>query len=197
MKKYKEMERIIIDRESIDALEEDIIIRRGLERYMYVRQFVYGNVLDIACGVGYGSYLMSKNPDVKTITGIDKSERAIENANANFNKDNIIFKQGTPDTVNGHFDILVSLETIEHLPDPSVIKDMMDRCSINEMILSFPRKKTTHYNNYHLYDYTKEDIFRIFNGFECYKVYDIHDSTIMNFIRIERNGYTNEKRFII
>lgn len=66
--KKKEMERIVIDKENIDAIEEDIIIRRGIERYMYVRQFVYGNVLDIACGGGDGSYLISKNPDVKKIT---------------------------------------------------------------------------------------------------------------------------------
>ena len=55
--KKKEMERIVIDKANIDSIEEDIIIRRGIERYMYVRQFVYGNVLDIACGEGYGSYL--------------------------------------------------------------------------------------------------------------------------------------------
>ena len=66
--KKKEMERIVIDKANIDSIEEDIIIRRGIERYMYVRQFVYGNVLDIACGEGYGSYLMSKNPDVLKIT---------------------------------------------------------------------------------------------------------------------------------
>lgn len=91
MKKQKEMERIIIDREGIDNIEEDIIIRRGIERYMYVRQFVYGNVLDIACGVGYGSYLMSKNPDVVKITAVDKSEKAIANARESFQKNNIEF----------------------------------------------------------------------------------------------------------
>ena len=42
--KKKEMERIVIDKANIDSIEEDIIIRRGIERYMYVRQFVYGNV---------------------------------------------------------------------------------------------------------------------------------------------------------
>lgn len=195
MKKYKEMERIIIDQESIDAIEEDIIIRRGIERYMYVRQFVYGNVLDIASGVGYGSYLMSKNPDVKTITAVDKSEHALENARSSFQKENIRFVLGSPETVNGDFDVLVTLETIEHLPDPQILRDMADRCHINEIIISFPRKKTTHYNKYHLYDYTQEDIRRIFDNFECYRTYEIHDSTIMNLVRIERKGYTAPQHF--
>ena len=194
MKKYKEMERIIIDRENIDALEEDIIIRRGIERYMYVRQFVYGNVLDIASGVGYGSYLMSKNPDVNTITAVDRSEKAINNAKESFFKENIHFVLGSPETVTGEFDVLVCLETIEHIQDPSILREMVERCNISEIIISFPRKKTTHYNKYHLWDYTKEDICRIFRNFECYKVYDIHDSTIMNLVKINRNGFTPAKR---
>lgn len=195
MKKHKEMERIIIDKEGIDSIEEDIIIRRGIERYMYVRQFVYGNVLDIASGVGYGSYLMSKNPDVKMITAVDKSEHALENARESFQKDNVEFVLGTPETVIGDFDVLVCLETIEHLPDPKVLKEMVERCHINELIISFPRKKTTHYNKYHLWDFTQEDIHRIFNNFACYNVYEIHDSTIMNFVRIERDGYTKPQRY--
>lgn len=195
MKKYKEMERIIIDKESIDAIEEDIIIRRGIERYMYVRQFVYGNVLDIASGVGYGSYLMSKNPDVKTVTGVDKSEHALENARNSFDKENVRFVLGSPETVTGDFDILVCLETVEHLPEPKVLKEMVDRCNIDEVIISFPHKKTTHYNKYHLWDFTQEDICRIFNDFECYKVYELHDSTIMNFVRIRREGYTYPHRY--
>lgn len=195
MKKHKEMERIIVDRESIDALEEDIIIRRGIERYMYVRQFVYGRVLDIASGVGYGSYLMAKNPDVKRITAVDRSEQAIKNAKENFAKENINFILGSPEMVNDEFDVLVSLETIEHLSDPSILKNMVERCKISEIIISFPRKKTTHYNEYHVWDYTKEDILRIFDNYECYRECDIYDSTIMNLVKIDRNGYAPAKRY--
>ncbi len=195
MKKYKEMERIIIDREEIDAIEEDIIIRRGIERYMYVRQFVHGNILDLACGAGYGSYLMSKNPDVTSITAVDQSRKAIANAKENFSKNNIEFISGSPETVNGQFDILVCLETIEHLPDPAILKQMADRLEIPEIIISFPRKKTTHYNPYHLWDFKKEDIRRLFYGYECYRSCSIHDSSIMNFVKADRRKYTPPKSF--
>ncbi len=195
MKKKKEMERIVIDRESIDTMEEDIIIRRAIERYMYVRQFVYGNVLDLACGGGYGSYLMSKNPDVRKITGIDRNSDAVRNAIENFKKDNIEFLSGSPETVNGKYDILVSLETIEHLPNPAILKELADRCRIQEMIVSFPRKKTTHYNPYHLFDYTRDDVLRLFDNYVCYRTYDIHDSTILNLIKIGREGYTQPRRY--
>ena len=193
--KKKEMERIVIDKENIDAIEEDIIIRRGIERYMYVRQFVYGNVLDIACGGGYGSYLMSKNPDVKKITAVDKSEQAIANANAHFKRENIDYVLGSPETINGAFDVLVSLETVEHLQNTMILKEMVLRCRIPEIIISFPRKKTTHYNQFHLWDFTKGDMIRVFDGYECYRVYDIHDSTIMNFVKAERNDYQKPKRY--
>lgn len=36
---------------------------------------------------------------------------------------------------------------------------------------------------------------RVFDGYECYRVYDIHDSTIMNFVKAERNDYQKPKRY--
>lgn len=193
--KKKEMERIFIDKENVDNIEEDIIIRRMIERYMYVRQFVYGHVLDIACGTGSGSYLLSKNPDVKKITGVDISETAVSNASQNFNVENIEYILGTPETINGQFDVMVSLETIEHLENPAVLRELAERCGIKEIILSFPRKKTTHYNKYHLWDITREDVVRLFQGFECYRAYDIHDCTIMNLLRADRDVHMSPRRY--
>lgn len=186
-KKYKKMERIIIDKENIDYIEEDIIIRRGIERYMYVRQFVYGNILDAACGVGYGSYLLSKNPDVKSIVSVDRDKDAIKNANENFKRDNIKFLCSELSEIDGKFDMLVSLETIEHLPEPKILKELIDKIGVNEIVLSFPSKKTTHYNKYHIWDFDESDIMRILDNFQCYKTHEIGDSIIMNFIRIERD----------
>ncbi len=185
--KYKEMERIIIDKNNVDSIEEDIIIRRGIERYMYARQFVYGDVLDIACGIGYGSYLMSKNPDVHNIIAVDKNENTIKIANENFRSDKIKFILGQPEYITDIFDVLVCLETIEHLSDPTVLKNMVNRCGIKEIIISFPNKKTTHYNKYHIWDMNKEAVLELFDNFELYKTNYLHDSSIMNLIKIERN----------
>lgn len=193
---YKEMERIIIDKENIDRLEEDIIIRRGIERYMYVRQYVYGKVVDIASGVGYGSYLLSKNPDVQQINSYDKSNKAIEIANENFKNEKINFILGEPEQVNKQYDVLVCLETIEHLEKPTILNDMVERCNINEIIISFPNKKTTHYNKHHLWDFTEESVKRIFKNFQCYKVKEINDSTIMNLIRVNRRVH-NSKNYLV
>ena len=191
--KYKEMERIIIDKKNIDELEEDIIIRRGLERYMYARQFVYGNVVDIACGVGYGSYLMSKNPDVKSIVGYDRAEKAINQAKNNFCTDKTKFILGDPETVEGKYDILVCLETIEHLENPKILKELVDRCEINEIVISFPNKKTTHYNKYHVWDVMPQDIIKLFDDFQVFNIRDMDDSTIMNLVRINRSSAKHKR----
>lgn len=191
--KYKEMERIIIDKRSIDMLEEEIIISRGIQRYMYVRQFVYGHVLDIACGVGYGSYLLSKNPDVIEIKSVDRSEKAIMVGNENFKNDKIEFVLGEPECIDGKFDVLVCLETIEHLPKPEVLRNLVERCGIKEVIISFPNKKTTHYNSYHLWDISVEDVKRLFDKFVCYEERILDDSTVLNFIKADRLGVSERK----
>lgn len=154
---------------------------------MYARQFVYKNILDAACGVGYGSYLLSKNPDVKSIVSVDRDKDAIKNANENFKRDNIKFLCSELSEIDGKFDMLVSLETIEHLPEPKILKELIDKIGVNEIVLSFPSKKTTHYSKYHIWDFDESDIMRILDNFQCYKTHEIGDSIIMNFIRIERD----------
>ena len=72
-------------------------------------------VLDIACGVGYGSFLMAK--DANEVIGVDISEEAIEAANIKYKHPNLIFKTGSTDDIpvgDNYFDIVVSFETIEH-----------------------------------------------------------------------------------
>ena len=50
-----------------------------LQRYLFVKEFIKDkNVLDAACGSGYGSYFMATEGNAKSVTGIDISETAIE-----------------------------------------------------------------------------------------------------------------------
>ncbi|WP_408634680.1 hypothetical protein [Petralouisia muris] len=63
------------------------------------------------------------------------------NANQHFKRENIEFVLGSPETINSTFDVLVSLETVEHLQNPMILKEMVLRCRIPEIIISFPRKK--------------------------------------------------------
>ena len=78
MNNPKVRERIYMSRNKLQEIETDILNRRHVERYAMVRQWCKGSVLDISCGVGYGTFLISKNPDVTKICGVDIDQEAIE-----------------------------------------------------------------------------------------------------------------------
>ena len=89
-------------------------------RYLYATKLVENKVvLDIACGEGYGSYLLSQYAE--KVIGVDVDQIAINNAEDNYNNDNLEFKQGSASDIpidgEAIFDIIVSFETIEHIPE--------------------------------------------------------------------------------
>lgn len=157
------VERIKLTRQDAESIERDILIRRHIERYAIVRQYCYGRTVDCACGVGYGTHLLAKNADVDKIYGVDSDPEAIAHAQREFGGAKIEFVQGDLTTLTiPDVDVLVSLETIEHLPDPRTLNDLAQRCRVQEILVSFPAKKTTHYNPHHYWDLTVQDVLETF-----------------------------------
>ncbi len=76
------------------------------------------DVLDVACGEGYGSSLMA---DVaRSVVGVDISEEVVQHTSATYSKANLTFRQGSAialDFAEASFDVVVSFETIEHLAE--------------------------------------------------------------------------------
>lgn len=187
----KPVERIDMTLGRLDEIEKDILLRRHIERYAIVRQFVYGQVVDFACGVGYGTYLLSKNPDVEHIYGVDIDQDAIDRANEEFGRPNITFvKNDIRDFRLDRADVLISLETAEHLEDPTIIFDFAVRSGVKEAIVSFPSKKTTHYNRFHMWDLTLQDISDIFSpNFIVHNSFSFtFDTQFVHLLRVERDG---------
>lgn len=187
MKKVRgPVERIAMDREQLDTMETDIFLRRHVERYAMIRQHLYGTVLDCACGVGYGSYLVSKNPDVQQVIGVDCSPEAISHAQHEFGSDKTtflcddiaMFEPPMP------IDILVSLETIEHLMDRQALPSLARRLDVPHLILSFPSKKTTHYNAFHHHDFRRQDLIDLFDEYILYQNVDLHGEVEMLFFAL-------------
>lgn len=184
MKKIEPVERIYMTRQELQDMERDILNRRHIERYAMVRQWCHGNVLDFACGCGYGTDLISKNPDVEKIVGIDIDRSAIDWANENFSGEKIEFVCQDIREYEGRVDVLVTLETIEHIKDTSMIPNLAERLQIPRLFVSFPSKKTTHYNKYHFYDFNTQEIKDLFPNYELVEEIELHKEVkILNFLR--------------
>ena len=162
---------IYLSRNQLLEIEQKIRIQRHVERYALLRQFAKGVVCDAACGCGYGSYLLSTNPDVTTVIGVDADEDIIAFAQKEYEGDKTkFFNVNIGVWVSDRkIDMLFSVETIEHIENKDILPDFCDRNNINHVILTYPSKKTTHYNPYHLYDFNLQDILDIFNKFICYR----------------------------
>ena len=80
-------------------------------------------VLDIACGEGYGSWLL-REWGASEVVGVDVSDEAIAAANTQFAREGVRFLLSDASRVcdllgEERFDLIVCFETIEHVPDPA------------------------------------------------------------------------------
>lgn len=151
-------ERIFLTKQEMLEIENRIRLARHVERYALLRQYAYGNVVDIACGCGYGSYLLATNPDVTHVTGVDADAESIAHANKEFKNNKTDFVQSALENFTSpqKIDLLISVETIEHLKDISVFNAFLRRNAVDRFILTYPSKKTTHYNKHHHHDLNVE-----------------------------------------
>ncbi len=87
-----------------------------LHRYAFAREFVLQkDVLDIASGEGYGSYLLAGG--ARTVIGVDISKDAVLHAQTKYVAPNLQFRHGDCRCIpldNNSVDIVISFETIEH-----------------------------------------------------------------------------------
>ncbi len=143
-----------------------------LNRYFISKTYCSGKkVLDIACGEGYGSYLIS-TWGAKEVIGIDISKEAIKNANNNFNNSNLKFLEQDATNLealeDNYFDLVVSFETFEHVPNVEKYLKEIKRVAKEEAIIIISCPNDYYYypndeqkNPYHMAKYTFEDFKKI------------------------------------
>ena len=99
------------------------------------------NILEIGCGAGYMSHLMSTLGH--KVTGVDASTTGIENAKTQYPGCRFIkadIRDFPFDEVGGSFDVVLSMEVIEHLIYPSELMRIAGKClkPKGRLILSTP-----------------------------------------------------------
>lgn len=183
----KTKERIYPTKAEIEECLTSIRLVDHIRRYQLIKRYCFGKVVDIACGVGYGSYLLSNNPDITQIIAVDRSDDALNHASENFTSPKISFVKSEINDFACECDTLVSIETIEHIKNVEIYKSMVERCKPSIFIVSFPDKKSTHFNEYHFHDFKEGDLKRIFNGYICAKTIEENDVKLLVFTKLNDN----------
>lgn len=113
------------------TLPWDIYEYEHKQRYSFFAPRCRGlDVLDAACGVGYGTALIAKG-GARSVVGADISNEAIDYASKHFAQPNTHFIQTDVERLSlpsKVFDAVISFETIEHLKRPSVFLEQV--CSV-------------------------------------------------------------------
>ncbi|WP_409341781.1 class I SAM-dependent methyltransferase [Paenibacillus sp. MBLB4367] len=173
-------ERVVIN----DAVESQYrnVLEEHIARYALACRLIKGmQVLDAACGTGYGAKMMEA-AGAAYITGVDISEESIAHARNDYGGDRISYLAGDVRSLPfaaASFDAVVSFETIEHIPDGSVwIREAARVLKPKGLfIVSTPNRGVTNaglyyceqpINRYHHFEYTVTE----FSG-ELMKEFDL------------------------
>ncbi len=116
---------------SIDKIRLDHV-----NRYKFAASLLTGDVLDAACGIGYGSRILHDSGC--RVTGIDIDEKAIASAKKHYHGPEYICCD-VRDCFLGKFNAVVSFETLEHLEKPEIALKFF-RESAQNLVASVPNE---------------------------------------------------------
>jgi len=137
-------------------------------RYHFVAPLVAGReVLDIACGEGYGSALLATR--AARVTGADIAATTIAHARASYgSRPNLEFREADCAALpfaDGSFDVVVSFETLEHIEAQEAFLDEVRRVLRpgGFVVLSCPNKteysdKRHHVNEFHYRELYRDEL---------------------------------------
>ena len=165
--KVSTIERLIPDQVAPDDVTGQATLQLHVQRYEFAAEHLKpGRLLDIACGVGYGTHLMAeKASNLVEAIGVDLSQQAIEYARQHYAGGRLQFQQHDAMTFadDKGFDSIVSVETLEHVSDPNGLIDHMVGLIRpgGVFIASVPTTPSVDVNPYHLHDFTERSFRRM------------------------------------
>lgn len=153
------------------------------QRYEFAKEYVKGKkVLDVACGEGYGSNILSEVADI--VVGMDINAETVQLANEKYGSTKLTYIVGSAEKLpfeNESFDAIVSFETIEHISETaqenflSEIKRVLRPNGL--LVMSTPNKAiytdaVNGKNPYHIKEfYTDEFIAFVKDKFQSVEVF--------------------------
>jgi SAM-dependent methyltransferase len=181
---------MIPERLAPETPEWDLFEAEHRQRYEFFASKCRGlRVLDVACGVGYGTRLLAEH-GAASVTGVDISPEAIAIARTRFAHQSVEYVQGDATNLaplGKTFDAAVSFETIEHLADPAALIRAVHRVIApgGFFACSTPNRNFAHKggpNPYHLCEWSHAEFLEAFGRhFEIAEQY--HQSPSPAYIR--------------
>jgi SAM-dependent methyltransferase len=141
-----------------DVPEENYWYRRHVAVYDWIAERCAGKrVVDLACGEGYGSDLLALR--AAEVIGVDANPEAFEHASARYRRPNLSFERGLVEEFDQQVDVVVFLQTIEHIHEPAGLLERIARLAPiayistpNRLMLAPPGAEKSD-NPWHLREY--------------------------------------------
>lgn len=148
-------------------------------RYRHAAEYIRpgDRVLDVACGLGYGSRIMFDASAAQSVHGIDLSDFGIDYARAHYEiEGRISFAIGDAERLEGvpdaSIDFIAAFETIEHVPHPEEYLRQLRRvlkpggrvmvCAPNDWTDETGRDPNPHHLHVYTWERLKSDVARYF-----------------------------------
>ena len=158
-------------------------VRENVGKYLFALKNIRGNVVDVPCGLGYGSAILASSGNV--VTGIDISREAVAECDRLYRYKNLRFVRGdmtAADTYRnvGQIDSIVCFDGLEHVVDGhgalGVMKDALTPGGV--AVVSVPNSQVMELSvedcRYHMTDYTVESfIMMVSYWFDEYNLFGI------------------------
>ena len=148
-----------------DVPEENYWFQRHLVVYEWIRRRIGGlRVVDMACGEGYGSDVLSRS--AASVVGVDANPEAHEHARARYTRPGLRFERDMIQTFAEDCDAIVFLQTIEHVDDPGALLEHFKRIlapegaayiSTPNVLTLAPEGAERSGNPWHVHEYRAEE----------------------------------------
>ncbi len=166
----RSLERLVPERLTAGDLTGQQTLALHLERYRFAARHARpGRLLDLACGVGYGTRLLADEArGLEQAWGVDLSPEAVAYARSHYGGRGVEFAAADALAFRdpAGFDTIVSLETVEHVPDPArLVSHLVSLLRPGgRLIASVPTTPSVDVNPHHCHDFSERSFRRLFAG---------------------------------
>jgi SAM-dependent methyltransferase len=141
---------------------DDPLFRLLCQRYETAKKHVSGRVLDLACGHGRGTHILSQSDKVSFVYGADIDDDALQVARLKLQgRKAMLSKKDLDLFVPPECDWIVTTETLEHLNSPNLFLDKCRKSACQGIVLSVPIQPTVGNNPFHKHNFTALEIDRM------------------------------------